>query len=182
VVIGHSLGAALAAEMIGEAVRRHPDGRPIAFLTVGSSIMKLALHRAAERLRGDIAAIAASPRVAWADYSAVNDVINFFRTDPVKALGLSGRSPAIRKASFARMLTPAYYKRIQRDFFRLHCQFISGNDLRAPYDYLMMVAGPFGMAALAARPEGAIGLLGRDGAMTPEGREAMVAGGRTGTD
>ena len=34
------------------------------------------------------------------------------------------------------------YRRIRLKFYRLHCQFISGNDRRAPYDYFMLVCGP----------------------------------------
>ncbi len=171
-VVGHSLGAVLAAEMLAKSIAADPDGRPIGFLTLGSSILKIALHRGASRLRDAVAAIAASDRVAWADYSAVNDVMNFFKTDTVKALKLEGRSPVVRKASFAKMLKPDYYRSIRTNFFRLHNQFVSGNDLRAPYDYMMTVAGPFPLMALAASETGAVGWLDETGALTDMGRAA----------
>jgi hypothetical protein len=179
IVIGHSLGAALAVEMIADAVRKDPGGRPFTFLSLGSSILKIAVHRKAARLRDAVGAAASSPRLSWVDYSAVNDVMNFFRSDPVKALGQGGRSPMMRKASFARMLKPGYYKQIRFNFFRLHNQFISGNDLRAPYDYLRVIAGPFPLTVLARRDDGAIAWLDGDGALTESGLNALRTDART---
>lgn len=171
-VIGHSLGAALAAEMLARALATEPSGPPLRFLSVGSSILKLAFHARARRLREAVAALAASPRLIWVEYQAVNDVMNFFRTDPVKVLGLGGRSPLVRKVRFGAMLKPDYYRTIRSNFFRLHCQFVSANDLRAPYDYMMAVAGPFPIEAIARSRDGAIHWIGTAGAITPAASQA----------
>jgi hypothetical protein len=40
------------------------------------------------------------------------------------------------------MLDPAAYRRIKRNLFRVHNQFVSGNDRRAAYDYFMLLCGP----------------------------------------
>lgn len=173
-VIGHSLGAALAAEMLARALAADPAGPPVRFLSVGSSILKLAFHARARRLHEAVAALASSPRLIWVEYQAVNDVMNFFRTDPVKVLGLNGRSPVVRKVRFGAMLKPDYYRTIRTNFFRLHCQFVSANDLRAPYDYMMAVAGPFPIEAMAASRDGAMSWIGADGAITPAGRGAAA--------
>src|SRR5215217_3152723 len=40
------------------------------------------------------------------------------------------------------MLKPAFYRRMKRNLFRVHCQFVSANDRRAAYDYFMLLCGP----------------------------------------
>ncbi len=165
-VVGHSLGAVLAVDMVDEALNAADGTRRIGLLTLGSSILKIALHRKAHGLRARVARVASSPRVEWAEFQALNDVMNFYRSQPLEALGLAGTAPVVRLVRFRSMLEPSYYKRIKRNFFRLHCQFISGNDLRSRYDYLMTICGPFDLMALAKSPDGAQGWVGADGGLT----------------
>ena len=51
---------------------------------------------------------------------------------------------------FRDLLSPEFFRRIRFHFFRLHYQFIMANDMRAPYDYFMLVCGPVPMAEWAA--------------------------------
>ena len=55
-----------------------------AFLTVGSSILKIGLHPAAERLRKLIGRVGAETCLFWVEYQAKVDPINFYKTDPVE--------------------------------------------------------------------------------------------------
>jgi hypothetical protein len=174
-VVGHSLGAVLAADLIERALQRAPD-RSFVFLALGSSILKIALHAGAAGLRRTLAAINSSGRVTWIEYQSLTDVMNFYRSDPVAVLGLPGPPVTARQVRFSRMLEPAYYARIKRNFFRLHCQFISGNDRRAPFDYLMTLCGPFATGSLAAAPEGPMHWIGDDGRLTASARSAIAAG------
>jgi hypothetical protein len=165
-VVGHSLGSLHAAELIARVIRLAPDGPPIRFASVGSSILKIGLHRGAKRLKAVLAEIAQSPRVIWCEFHALNDVMNFYKSEPMAVLGLPGPPAMTRVVKFRPMLEPAYYRRMERNFFRLHCQFISGNDRRAPYDYFMMLLGPFPMEELVRSPEGAIPWIAGDGGLT----------------
>lgn len=173
-IVGHSLGAVLAVDLIDEALKQPAATRPFGFLALGSSILKIALHGRARGLVATLSRMNGSGRVTWIEYQALNDVMNFYRSDPVRILGLDGPSPILRQVRFRRMLSADYYARIKRNFFRLHCQFISGNDRRAPYDYMMTIAGPFHPAALARSPDGAIGWLDDSGAITPAGEPARL--------
>lgn len=174
VVLGHSLGAVLAVDLVDRALARAPSlasgAVPVALVTVGSSIPKLGLHRAARRLRAALGRVAASG-VFWVEYQALTDAMNFYKTDPVVALGAGPRGPLIRTVRISRMLDPAYYRRIKRDFFRVHNQFVSGNDRRASYDYFMLACGPFPVRRLAESRTGAVDLLGADGRLAPATRE-----------
>ncbi len=173
-VVGHSLGAVLAAQMLDEVAGPGGKARAVTWLTIGSSILKIALHRQASGLRSQLGRIATAPSVAWIEYQAISDVMNFFRTDPVAVLGIDGRSPIVRKVRFGQMLNRDYYASIRFNFFRLHCQFISANDKRAPYDYVMMICGPFAPVALAASRDGAMGWIGAQGDLTQAGLAALL--------
>jgi len=47
----------------------------------------------------------------------------------------------------------------------LHCQFISGNDRRALYDYFMLVCGPVSAKSQTLAADGAVSMFGDDGAL-----------------
>ena len=73
--------------------------------------------------------------------------------------------PVARQVEFGRMLEHATYRRIRLRFYRLHCQFISGNDRRAPYDYFMLVCGPVSAKCQTVAADGALSMIGDDGAL-----------------
>jgi hypothetical protein len=178
-VVGHSLGAVLAVDLLDRALRIDPDlglsGPRVALLTVGSSILKLGFHRGATRLRAALARVAGAPGLFWGEYQALTDVMNFYKSDPIADLGLPGRGPEVRIVRISRMLQPATYKRFRRNFFRVHCQFVSGNDLRAPYDYFMMLCGPLPAEELVRSRDGAVTAFDAAGALLAEPRETDAA-------
>jgi hypothetical protein len=61
------------------------------------------------------------------------------------------------------MLDHDVYRRIRLHFFRLHCQFVSGNDRRTSYDYFMLVCGPVSAKSQTLAPYGAVSMIGDDG-------------------
>ena len=40
------------------------------------------------------------------------------------------------------MLQPEFFNKLRWNLFRMHYQFIMANDMRAPYEYMMLVCGP----------------------------------------
>lgn len=168
VVIAHSLGAVLAVQIVDAAIRHEAEaGRPpprLTLLTVGSSILKLGLHRAAKRLRDALARVSACESVFWADVQARSDLINFYTGDPMAAMGLPGRaSPLVKPISLRRLLSPERYGAIRMNPYKVHCLFVRANDRRAAYDYFMLVCGPLRAETLIRAQEGAMGLIGADG-------------------
>ncbi|HRK24526.1 MAG TPA: hypothetical protein PLQ11_06195 [Beijerinckiaceae bacterium] len=172
-VVGHSLGAVHGAELIAKLLARRPEGPPVHFVTLGSSILKLGYHSGSFRLRATLAEIAASPRLVWQDFHAHNDPMNFYRREPVSELGLTARPAGMRSVRFRTMLSEARYRRIRRNFFRLHSQFVSANDRRARYDYYLMLCGPFALPVWAGSDAGFSGLIGEDGRLTDAGKAAL---------
>jgi hypothetical protein len=169
-VVGHSLGAVLAVDLLDRALRLDPalglSRARAALLSIGSSILKIGLHRGAKRFRTALDRVASAPGLFWAEYQALTDVMNFYKTDPITALGLkhAGR-PVVRVIRFRQMLDPTAYRRIRRNFYRVHNQFVSGNDRRAAYDYFMLVCGPLSVEHQACLPEGVGSQIGEDGAI-----------------
>jgi hypothetical protein len=170
VIVGHSLGAVLAVDLLARILRIEPRlgqaGTPLRLLTIGSSLLKIGLIRHARRFREMVGEVAAARHVPWAEYQALTDVMNFYKTDPVAEMGLEPRGrPLIRIVRLRRMLDPKAYARMRGNFFRLHCQFISGNDRRAAYDYFMTLLGPLPFKQLVGSADGAVSLIGPDGSL-----------------
>lgn len=168
-LVGHSLGAVLAVEIADRALALNPalgtSGAAVSLATVGSSIPKLGLHRAARTLRERLGRVGAAPGLAWVDYQAYADVMNFHKFHPVRGLGAGLRGPLVRLVSIRKMLDPAYYRRIRMNLLRVHNQFVSANDLRSIYDYFVLVCGPRPLEVLARAPEGAADCIAADGSL-----------------
>jgi pimeloyl-ACP methyl ester carboxylesterase len=175
VVIGHSLGAALAIAAVARSLRQDPQlgrsGPPLCVLTVGATIPKFALHPSGEQFRQATRAIADEISIRWAEYQARDDAISFYRFDPVtlKRVGrenLDGR-PNIRRVQVHSMMDPASFRRHRWNFMRLHYQFLMGNDQRSVYDYCMITCGPLEFDRITA-PSGAVGRFQADGSVTEQ--------------
>jgi fermentation-respiration switch protein FrsA (DUF1100 family) len=169
VVIGHSLGAVLAIDLLDRALRLEPalgqKGARVALISVGSSILKIGLHRAAARFRASTERVASAPGIFWGDYQAISDIMNFYKRDPLSVMGLPTRGvPQVRMVRIRHMLDPAVYKRIRYRPLRMHLQFVSGNNLRNAYDYFMLVCGPLSVER-QVRGDGALAAIGADGAL-----------------
>jgi hypothetical protein len=124
------------------------------------------MHRGATRFRAAAARVGLSPGIFWGDYQARVDVMNFYNTNPMAEMALPTEGgPVVRLVEFGRMLEHATYRRIRLKFYRLHCQFISGNDRRAPYDYFMLVCGPVSAKSQTLAADGAVSMIGEDGAL-----------------
>ncbi|MDI3561752.1 hypothetical protein [Bradyrhizobium sp. Arg816] len=169
-VIGHSLGAVLAVDLLDRALKLDPAlGRtktPVTFLSVGSSILKVGLHPEAVRFRATVERVANSRAIFWGDYQALVDPLNFYKSRPMAEMGLSTDNEAtVRVVRFSRMLDDDIYRRIRLNFFRLHSQFVSGNDKRTSYDYFMLICGPISAKSQTLAPDGAISMIADDGGL-----------------
>ena len=92
--------------------------------------------------------------------------MNFYNINPMAELALpTENGPVVRLVEFGRMLEHAMYRRIRLRFYRLHCQFISGNDKRASYDYFMLICGPVSAKSQTLAADGAVSMVGEDGAL-----------------
>jgi pimeloyl-ACP methyl ester carboxylesterase len=174
-IIGHSLGAALALAAVARSLKQDPQlgksGPPLCVLTVGATIPKFSLHPKGEQFRRATRAVANDTSIRWTEYQARDDAISFYRFDPVtlKRVGrenLDGR-PNIRRVQVHSMMDPASFRRHRWNFMRLHYQFLMGNDQRSVYDYCMITCGPLGFDSITA-PSGGVGRFQADGSVTEQ--------------
>jgi hypothetical protein len=139
---------------------------PVIFLSVGSSILKIGLHPKAIRFRAAVERVAKSRAIFWGDYQALVDPLNFYKSRPMAEMGLSTENEAtVRVVRLSRMLDDDIYRRIRLNFFRLHCQFVSGNDRRTSYDYFMLTCGPISAKSQTLAPDGAVSMIADDGGL-----------------
>jgi hypothetical protein len=179
IVAGHSLGAAFLPTLVDRALYRDPMlGRastPLNLMSTGSSLLKIGLHPAAAWLRSAVGRIVGAPAVYWVEYQALVDIINFYRTNPVQALKLpASDKPIVRVVHLRDMLDAATYRRLRGDFFRLHRQFMMGNDKRYFYDYYLTCCGPLAFAVAVAAQERLTMLFGPDGALDVDASTAVA--------
>jgi hypothetical protein len=169
-IIGHSLGAVIAIDLLDRALNLDPalGARkiPITFLTIGSSILKIGLHRGATRFRAAVKRVARSSGIFWGDYQARVDIMNFYKINPMAEMELPTEGgPVVTLVEFSQTLERTMYRRIRLKFFRMHCQFISGNDKRALYDYFMLLCGPVSAKSQTLAVDGAMSMIGEDGSL-----------------
>jgi pimeloyl-ACP methyl ester carboxylesterase len=173
VIVGHSMGAILALEVITRALAREPQlgsrGPTVCLVTVGSTIPKFTLHPAGERFRHSAVCIVLEESINWAEYHARSDAISFYKFDPVSLSRFYGDQdrgkPLLRRVRLHHMLKTRTYWRNRLRFMRLHYQFVMANERRANYDYFMMICGPIPFASLVLAQTGPIEFIASDGAL-----------------
>jgi len=165
VLVGHSLGAVFVVEALAEVLRRDPGalrgGPRFALVGLGSSVLKIALHPRATRLRADLALLAATPGLVWVDHASRRDVLSFERAEPIRTLGLPGRGPRLERVHPRDMVDAATWSRIRRHPLRIHRQYVLGNARRYFFDIAILTCGPLTVES-GIRPDHA---LGPDGAV-----------------
>lgn len=147
-LVGHSTGGALILDVAHQlAERLKAEERSVNFqlVTVGSTSLKVALHPAAGRARQRLKALASYPAIRWTEFQALTDIINFYKCDPYARAGLTHQRPDAFPRQFQvrirDMLERETYRRVKRNFFRVHYQFISANSRRYFYDFFMICCG-----------------------------------------
>lgn len=189
VIAGHSLGAMHAVSTVAAALDQEPDFGTkvrVRILTLGSTTAKFALHPAGARLRAAAQRVADSPRIGWVEVQSRDDIVSFYKVNPVTleratfaepqlAVGDFAQRPLLRHVPVRDMVSGATYRRFFFDVMRRHCQCFLASDIRAPHDFYAYVCGPFAFDALAAHLHALCAYMAPDGTPLPA---ALDAGGR----
>jgi hypothetical protein len=173
IVVSHSSGGVTAITMMARVLELDPDvgrhGPRVVYLSVASLLPGFSLHPAAERLRSATQRLAIEPSIHWIDASARKDVMNFYLFDPVEGVGIHlgerRRNPLLYAVRLRDVLAPETYNRLRTNFFRMHYQFIMGNDRRAAYDYFMTVCGPVPAEVWSRLPGGIAAAFAEDASL-----------------
>ena len=147
VISSHSMGSTLAAHVLGMVLERDPavvTGKRIVFLTLGGAILQAALLKPAETLRSRVGLIALAREVSFVEVHCLSDVIHFYKCPVVSLCGHPHLDQAERiYIRVRRLLDPAHYRRVRRDFLRVHRQYVLHGDTRGSFDFALSLTGPF---------------------------------------
>jgi pimeloyl-ACP methyl ester carboxylesterase len=150
VIVGHSGGAPLAQCMVARALELDPDlglrGPRIVVLTIGSITPAVALHPRALKMREIVRRLAIEPSINWIEVECRKDALNFWEFDSVAGVGIQlgpeRCNPLVWQIRFRDMLSAETYRKLRWRLFRLHFQYIMANQMRASYDYFMLIGSP----------------------------------------
>ncbi|MEW5838788.1 MAG: hypothetical protein AB1717_08145 [Pseudomonadota bacterium] len=144
-VLGHSVGTIMVVPVLARLLEKGDTERRLTLVTLGEIIPLLSLLPQAEAYRRDLARVAkASSRILWADFTAAVDSACFPLVNPVLASGLAleqGEGPFILSTRFHTLFHPASYRRIRRDWYRMHFQYLMSTELQGSYDIFAMTGG-----------------------------------------
>jgi hypothetical protein len=170
VVVGHSSGSFLGAEILARALKLDPvlgrHGPRIVFLTIGGNFPIVGFHAVSQDFRDHLRQLAIEPSVDWIDCQSRKDVMNFYPFDPITGhgidVGVSRRNPTIVPVRFREIIKPEHYNLFRWKFFRVHFQFVMANERPHAYDFFMIVCGPIPLSERMARPEAALAIATGD--------------------
>ena len=169
VVTGHSMGASLAADVLGRLLQDDPTvfhGKSVVFVTLGGALLQCALLKSAKHLREKVALIAGCPDIKWMEVQCLTDIVHFYKTKTAEACGYPDLPQAkLLLIRFKKMLTRDHYKKIKKDTLRVHRQYVLGSDVRSQFDFGLMTAGPIPAFAYADFAETADLPLAEDGSL-----------------
>jgi hypothetical protein len=172
IIVGHSSGSFLGAEILARALKLDPSlgrhGPRVVLLTLGGNYPIVGFHAASQDFRDRLRLLAIEPSIDWIDCQSRKDVMNFFQFDPIAAhgidVGASRRNPTIVPVRFREIIKPEHYGLFRWQFFRVHFQFVMANELPHPYDFFMIVCGPIPLSQRMALPETALTIATGDAA------------------
>jgi hypothetical protein len=170
VLVGHSSGSFLAAEILARALKIDPalgrHGPRFALLTIGGNFPIVGFHSVSQDFREHLRLLASEPSIAWIDCQSRKDVMNFYPFDPIAGhgidLGRARRNPTIVPVRFREVIKPEHYNLFRWKFFRVHFQFVMANERPHAYDFFMIVCGPIPLSERMARPEAALAIATGD--------------------
>jgi hypothetical protein len=172
VVVGHSSGSFLGAEILARALKLDPalgrHGPRVVLLTIGGNFPIVGFHAASKDFRDHLRLLAVEPSIDWIDCQSRKDVMNFYPFDPIKGHGIDvgalRRNPTIVSVRFREIIKPEHYNLFRWKFFRVHFQFVMANERPHAYDFFMIVCGPILLIERMARPEAALSIATGDAA------------------
>lgn len=172
VVVGHSSGSFLGAEILARALKLDPGlgrhGPRVVLLTIGGNFPIVGFHAVSQDFRDNLRLLALEPSIDWIDCQSRKDVMNFYPFDPVAGHGIElgdpRRNPTIVPVRFREIIKPEHYNLFRWKFFRVHFQFVMANERPHAYDFFMIVCGPIPLSERMARPEAALAIATGDAA------------------
>lgn len=139
-VVGHSQGTCVAACSLARALSREPElgvkNAKISLLTLGQSI-SLVTHLAGKgSFHDDLALLAQADPIFWLDVTSPSDGVSACGLHPLDGVtGAPPGRPARRSPRFHLILKPDYFRRVRRQPFEFHFQYLRTPDVAGGYNF-----------------------------------------------
>ncbi len=190
VIVGHSSGSFLGAEILARALKLDPalgrHGPRVVLLTIGGNFPIVGFHAASGDFRDHLRLLAVEPSIDWIDCQSRKDVMNFYPFDPVAGhgidVGASRRNPTLVPVRFREIIDPEHYDLFRWQFFRVHFQFVMANERPHAYDFFMIVCGPIRLTERMACPEAALAIATGDAAAREQAWKKLETAATSRTD
>ncbi|MEM7268677.1 MAG: hypothetical protein AAF401_05430 [Pseudomonadota bacterium] len=150
-VVGHSLGALVAARALARAMEQDIDltggNAKVSLLTLGSVAGYVSCHGGvgADRYAFDLGRVASDEDLSWVDVSAPRDWFSFGLVDPLLLIDdapLTARSPRVISAKFGRFRPDPEDKRTRFRAMGLHMKYLAAPDRDGGFDFFAVTSGP----------------------------------------
>ncbi len=147
IIVSHSVGTMLSVIIAARIVRKIDNcqvNHQINMITLGECIPLLSLLPKATAIKKDLACLSSTKHLYWIDYTSPVDGACFPLVDPVK-VSLSKQlfhpSPLLLSTRFHKLLNPINYKKIRRNFYKMHFLYLMSHDKQGQYDFFAMTLG-----------------------------------------
>ena len=190
VIVGHSSGSFLGAEILARALKLDADlgrhGARVVLLTIGGNFPIVGFHAASRDFRDHLRQLAIEPSIDWIDCQSRKDVMNFYPFDPIAGhgidVGATRRNPTIVPVRFREIIKPEHYNRFRWKFFRVHFQFVMANEQPHAYDFFMIVCGPVPLKERIANQAVALAIATGDTSVREMAWNRLETGPTAGSD
>lgn len=145
-VVGHSFGCLLGVEVIARAQKGLDvdkiKPKNFSFLTCGSVHHYVAIIKKAQRYRDALAVTGALPYLYWLEPSLPQDGMNFPKRNAVEDFTnikpVSG--PHKKSVKYGELVSKETYKKLYRDFWKMHFQYLKEGEYQGDYSFYRMIA------------------------------------------
>ena len=148
IIVSHSVGTMLAVIISARVVRKIDNSQVkqrLNMITLGECIPLLSLLPKAAAIKKDLWCLSSTKNLYWIDYTSPADGACFPLVDPVKVSlskpPLYKNRPLILSTRFHKLLTDQHYKKIRRNFYKMHFLYLMSSDYRGQYDFFAMTTG-----------------------------------------
>jgi hypothetical protein len=145
-VVGYSAGSSLAVSLLARVVAQAPahQSARLNLLTIGNCIPVAAALPAGKLVRADLASLSGS-NIVWVDYTSPIDWGSYPLCDPIAIFAphapVSGALRRFVSPQFHLLFSPATYRALKKNKYRVHQQYLQCPERIGAYDYFAMLYG-----------------------------------------
>lgn len=142
-IIGHSVGATLLTSVIAKIFKKHREEKAkIKIITLGHCLPATSFLPWAKNFKQELKIISERRNIYWLDVTSGVDGACTPKNLPFDKINNSPKAH-VKKISprFHKMFEASEYKKIKKNKFRIHFQYIIASEKKTDYDYFKITAG-----------------------------------------